>query len=423
MTPGPGCDPEGVLPVNRHAAARRRRAISGAPNGGAVLLAAILAGLVLLSSPSLAAPRPAANLPAADHEQSGALVVACCELMDYHPEVFGRLVSIASKEMPVLVVAANSKQQREALALLGGAGAALGNVRFVRSPLDTMWVRDYGGFFLRTPAGGMTVLDAGYVALEAGGRRRDDRFPRRLAGVLGAPVRRTALTLDGGNVLTNGDGLCAVSETLIEENVARSHRTAPAVRKTLRLALAQQELVVLEPLAGEGTGHVDMFLTFPAVDAAVVGRYDPKDDPVNAAILDRNARRLAGKLTSRGPMKVYRVPMPSRDGGVWRSYTNVVLLPRTILVPTYRGQNPRIEREAMKVLATASGRRAVGINADSLIASEGALHCVTLGLPRARALDAALAGSRPGAFLKPWRRVRLARRRAQKANHDRYPGP
>ena len=100
------------------------------------------------------------------------------------------------------------------------------------------------------------------------------------------------------------------------------------------------DLIYLEPLAGEATGHVDMFATFTAPDTVVIGECSQREDPVNAAILDRNAQRLAGVRTACGPLNVVRIPVSKTntlpfeddpDAYVWHTYTNVVYANQVLL--------------------------------------------------------------------------------------------
>jgi len=68
-------------------------------------------------------------------------------------------------------------------------------------------------------------------------------------------------------------------------------------------------------LAGEETGHVDMFLTFLARDCVVAAQCDPEADPTNARILDETTGLLGRVGTPLGHVRVHRIPMPSRGDG------------------------------------------------------------------------------------------------------------
>ena len=116
----------------------------------------------------------------------------------------------------------------------------------------------------------------------------------------------------------------------------------------------------------------------------VVGSHDRRVEPVNAAILDRNAKKL-----SRIPrVRVVRVPMPSNIDGTWRTLTNVVFTIGVVLVPSYVGAEQE-ERQAVAIYERLLPNwRVVRINVDRLIAGCVALHCVGMNLVSVGSLGA-----------------------------------
>jgi agmatine/peptidylarginine deiminase len=245
---------------------------------------------------------------------------------------------------------------------------------------DTMWIRDYGPIVVQAPRGARVAVDADYVQY---GRDHDDAVPSLVAATGKLDVTVAAFDLEGGNLLSNGDGLL-LSTTVCLINNAGHGRDEIQVAQLFRECFGG-DVLFLEPLFGEPTGHVDMFATFVSRDTIVVGEYSPDADPENAAILDRNARRLSQLKTSDGrPLRVVRIPMPDHSDGVWRTHTNVVLANGLLAVPIY----PRLEHnEDERALDTfkhaAPQLRIVPIDASELIESGGGLHCVTMNVPAA----------------------------------------
>ncbi|MCA9543663.1 MAG: agmatine deiminase family protein, partial [Myxococcales bacterium] len=177
--------------------------------------------------------------------------------------------------------------------------------------------------------------------------------------------------MEGGNFMTNGEGLCVATEWLVEQNYPKS---ASQVRAIAKAHLGCDELVILERLEGEGTGHVDMYAKFLDRDTVLVGTYDRREDPTNAALLDRNAQQLA-----RLGLDVVRIPMPRPTYPVYRSYTNSLIVNDTVLVPTYRADRSR-ESEAVAIYRRElPGHRVVTLDAEDAIQLGGAIHCVTMG--------------------------------------------
>jgi hypothetical protein len=187
--------------------------------------------------------------------------------------------------------------------------------------------------------------------------------------------------MEGGNLLTNGAGLGVATTALLEKNF-RQGQDHSSIARLLREHLGIQDLMYLNALVGEETGHVDMFLAFLAPDRVVVAECDPKADPENARILDETADALARVQTDRGPMRVNRIPMTPSADGVWRTYTNVIFANGVLIVPTYSTVDPAIEQKALQVYRRLLPNwKVVGVNADALAAQGGSLHCVSLNIP------------------------------------------
>lgn len=306
-----------------------------------------------------------------------------------------RMIGAISRQTPVLLLVRNAGERRRATALAKKANVLLAAVTIQEVPLNSIWARDYGPLVLRMPPVARTVaraagrvpataphrflvIDTEYPDVE---RPDDDAIPTIVGQLCGMPVRELSLTLQGGNLLSNGAGLYLTTKKTLTEN-AQFDRKPRDVARILKTALGASQLIFLEELLGEPNGHVDMFATFVAVNTVVVGEYSAADDPVNAAILDRNAARLAALRTSAGPLRVVRIPMPKRNADIWPTYTNVLYANGVLLMPTYVGVPPRVEARARGIYQKLLPKtKIVGIDCSTIIESGGALHCMTMNLP------------------------------------------
>jgi agmatine deiminase len=347
-----------------------------------------LSGCNTLPAPKGLSPRDPAvearkpfRLPA-DWEHSGVLLLSCDELVEHHPRVFTDLIAAARGSATLLGLTADAKQRRDARQLLQADNLPPDSVRFLTMRTNTMWVRDYGPLTVRGRDGTPLLIDMEYPSMQhMQSRRVDDLVPMYLGKVLGLPVVSAPLRSDGGNLLTNGEGLCVASTALLGDNARRGYERTD-VQRVLADCTGCQRTVFLEPLRGERTRHADMFVCFLAADLAVVAQCDPALDAVNARRLDAAAAKLTGMPTSRGPMKVHRIPMPPRRNGRWRTYTNVLFAGDKLLVPTYSHVKPSLQQEALDVYRRLlPGRTIVAINADTLADKNGSLHCIALNLP------------------------------------------
>ena len=335
-------------------------------------------------------------------------------MIRYHPKVFVDIVAAAHRSIPIVALLPGKADIAGASSLLRKHGLGPEAVRYAVMPMDSMWIRDYGPVFVRRADGSLSIADGQYVYVDeaAKPRLRDDAVPKLFGRSLGLPVITLPLDFDGGNLLTNGEGLCVTTGTVVTHNFRGGlQQGRKAVAETLRGTFGFRQWVLLKVLKDEPTGHVDMFVTFVARNIAVVGQCDPAVDPVNAGIMDEAAMLLTGVPTSRGPMRVYRIPVPPRSGEYWRSYNNVVFANGTLLMPTFQGVDPALQERALSLYARLMpGWKVVGIKADSLVPKMGLLHCVCLNLPSyvsLKGLATPRARSRTDAAQRPGTGTRL----------------
>ena len=324
-----------------------------------------------------AAGRP--HLPA-EFEPQEALVLPVGLLAEEAPEALAGLVAATRHRTAVVGIVANAAQRARVEQELRAKGLPATGIQFTEMPHNTKWLRDYGPIFVRLHNNRRAALDAEYPE---SGREDDDDAPGKLAGRFHADVIPVPIVFEGGNLLTNGHGLCLTTTAAIFRNSDQQDAEA-RVLNVFRDCFGSTQTVFLEPLMGEPTGHVDMFACFTAPNVVVVGSYSPAADPLNAAVLDRNAARLGGLATASGPLRVVRVPMPPHQDGNWRTYTNIVFANSVVLVPTYRGVDRAGREKALETFARLMpGWKVIGIDSTNLIQGGGALRCITTGVPLA----------------------------------------
>lgn len=321
--------------------------------------------------------KPRVTLPAEFEKQDGLLVM-------WKPgdpgvqRVILDVVVAARRNIPVILLVNDECVEADARRKLERAGVRPAGVNIVRMPINTVWARDYGPMTVTLDDGTARVVDMDYSDAS---REEDDAAPLRMAALVGLPIHRVSLSLEGGNLISNGAGVLLTTTRLVENNLDRGCDEADVAR-ILSEEFGGMRPVFLEPLKGEGTGHVDIMAAFTDARTVVVGRMSPEDDPVNARILDDNARRLAKVQTKHGRLRVFRIPMPRPDGRVFRTYTNVCFANGALIVPEYasdRESGAAARRVYERLLP---GWRVVGVESSRLITLGGAVHCVTMNLPR-----------------------------------------
>jgi agmatine/peptidylarginine deiminase len=322
--------------------------------------------------------------PPGEFQHQAGLILGCNEMVRHYPALFGEMASALYRNIDLIGLVSNQSELDSALGILARYEVPSSAMRFVVAPVNTLWVRDYVPMFARRADGSISLADFMYDPPKEMDRRPlDEAFGKVLGNLLGMPVQAVPLTVEGGNLVTNGEGLVAATTSIIPRNASRgydSHQIEQILEKSFGYTLWAR----IPGLKGEPTQHADMFMTFLAADVVVVGRMDPAVDPDNAEMLDRVAKALASVTTASGPMKVYRIPMPVpvRAGNGWRTYTNIVLANGVLLMPTFTGVDRAAQSEALELYARLMpGWKVVGINCDALASHLGLLHCVSRQIP------------------------------------------
>jgi agmatine/peptidylarginine deiminase len=337
-------------------------------------------GILVPSPPDGVNRRSPSRLPA-DFEPVEAILVVGDRLGREFPDVLRRLAAAVTTQARLRLLVADAPGRLAVERLLASVPVPRDRLDFVEVPTDTVWLRDFGPVFVTGTDGSRAAIDLEYSLRN---RHKDNAVASLVARAMGTPSVRLPVLLEGGNLLSNGQGLCVVTALAMNRNIGRGYDAA-AVIDGLRKSLGIEQLVVLEPLWGDPTGHVDMFACFTAADTIVVGAYPASLDPTSARILDRNAAMLAKVRLGTGPLRVVRVPMPSHEDGVWRTYTNGIFANRLYLMPTYAGVDLPQQTAAMDVFRKLlPGWEVTGLDAGPLIKEGGALRCISVQVPAAK---------------------------------------
>lgn len=313
-----------------------------------------------------------------EFEPQAALMVGFNGLAMEYPRVLVEVVRHLVDRLPLVGIVDSEEQRQHVATLLCDWGLPAHLMHYVFMPVHGMWVRDFGPSFVRRSDGNVTILDAHYARE---GLENDDFAPTDLARLLGLPVLNVPLSLEGGNILSNGQGFCLTSTSLGARNAVWGYDTS-RIWAILDEFYGFNHGAMIDALKGEETGHVDMFATFVRPDTLVLGQYDPAIDPVNAQVLEANLDLLRQVRLKTGTLKIVRIPMPNNRDGIWRTYTNVVYANGILLVPSYPDQDPALERQAFEVYRNLlPDWQVVGIDCSDVIKDRGALRCITANIP------------------------------------------
>ena len=324
---------------------------------------------------------------AAEFEPTQVLLFGVSDWQPTHRKILIEIAKKTAGHVNVMILCNDTWQIKETTGWLLEEDNDYDNIYFREIALDTVWLRDFGPIFSQTSTGAQ-ALDFYYE----GTRPKDDELPHLWSRLTGTKNVKVPWTIQGGNLICNGRGTALVTNRIFQDNHitfptppirgnAEVERRKMVVDEFVKFGNLSQ-LVVLEPLEYESTKHVDMFATFLSPDDVLVAKLNPASDPINAAILDRNAARLRSVRVGDHLMRVHRVEIPARQGTSWSAYTNAIIATDLVLVPVFRS-----DPAAMVATAVATYKRLLPmhtvetIDMTSMKELQGELHCLSLHVP------------------------------------------
>ena len=307
-----------------------------------------------------------------------------------HRLILRQIVDHAQEECLVYIICSptlNGNDSNSIKTYLQSGGVPLYNIRFLATPSNSIWCRDYGPWTVYSNVTDtLRIIDWIYNRP----RPLDDVTPVFIANYMGVPIHRTLIAPNdlvhtGGNFMVDGHGTGFSSKLILTENAAGnpygvSPKTEAQIDQIMNIYMGINRYIKMDVLPYDQIHHIDMHMKLLDEETLLVGQYPPgvADGPqieANLQYVLNNFHTCFGK-----PYKVVRILMPPHNGnypptGQYWTYTNSVFINRTVLVPTYTEQFDtialRIYREALP------GYNIVGINCTGIINSLGALHCIT----------------------------------------------
>ncbi len=279
----------------------------------------------------------------------------------------------------VNILVNNNLIKNRVISKLEENGIPITNITFTKIFTETIWVRDYGPFFIEKN-NNLEIVDFGYFP-GAGTIKVffSDLFPTRYGiknNIRITFLTNILLTIQGGNYLTDGNG----TGFICIGGIRRDNPFLPENRAIdiLKRFLGLKDLIILEGQKGDFTGHIDMFAKIINESTIIVGQYTNSSD-VNYQILENNTQKLADCAYN-----VIRIPMLRKSSNnKILTYTNSLIvnsnIKKIVLVPQY---NIPEDSDAISIYQMAMPDYEIrGVNSDTIIESYGAIHCTTITLP------------------------------------------
>lgn len=302
-------------------------------------------------------------------------------LADIQNEVAGIARSIAAFE-PVVMVA-NPGSVREARRRCGR------EVEVVEVPIDDFWTRDTAAIFV-VNASRRSMLGLDFTFNGWGGKfppwDKDDALPAAVCRHLGVPRRRIDLVLEGGSVISDGEGTLITTEECLLHPSRNPDLSREEIEARLKRELGASTVIWL-PYGLDGdwitNGHVDGVAAFLAPGKVLV-QTTPGSGTPDEARLKLNRDVLHRSMDARG-RRLEIVDMPEFPNLRWRgettalTYINFYLANGSVIVPV---GDVRADKRALAILRDQfPDRTVVGTPARAIAFGGGGVHCVTQQVP------------------------------------------
>jgi agmatine deiminase len=278
---------------------------------------------------------------------------------------------------PVTMVCADPADAAEAAKVLTE------RVRVVELGIDDSWLRDSGPVFvLDEETGARSAIQFGF---NAWGEKfppwdRDATIATRLCELLGEPVERSPLILEGGSFGVDGAGVLITTEQCLLHPNRNPEWARDEIEDELRARLGVERLVWF----GDGLledrdtdGHVDLIAAFTAPGRLLLQSVPP-DDPNDEAM--RRNRQIADAAG----LEVIDFPLLPRvvveDEEIVASYLNSYVGSDFVVVPLAGVPE---DAEALERFAEAyPGQEVVGVPGEVIAYGGGGPHCITQQVPK-----------------------------------------
>jgi agmatine deiminase len=259
--------------------------------------------------------------------------------------------------------------------------ACTGRVQVVELPLDDSWLRDSGPIYTVDDAGGRVAV---HFEFNSWGEKfapwdKDAEIGGLIARELGDEVRKAPMVLEGGSVISDGNGTVITTEQCLLSPSRNPSLSRGAIEELLAEWLGAERLVWLGLGLVEDRdtdGHVDLIAAFTP-DRRVLVQTVPAGN-ANHERCAENMQRLndAGIETIEIPHLSYR---EVAGESVAVGYLNLYICNDAVIVPT---AGDEYDEEAMAIIGEAfPGRSIVPVPGATIAYGGGGPHCITQQVP------------------------------------------
>ena len=309
------------------------------------------------------------------------------------PEILKQIAFHTKQECEVIIIANNPSSVTSYLTANNSGGPAfenLDNITIIQDNFDSIWGRDYGAHTIyKDDVDELMFVDWMYNR----NRPADDLVPVTLAEHFEVPLYATTdapydLMATGGNWMSDGMGTAFSSELILEENSGGGtwwtqfpDHSLEDIEEIVNLFMGIDNYILMDVLPYDAIHHIDMHMKLLDEETIIIGQYPNgiADGPQIEANIEYVLNNYQSPFGT--PYEIVRIPMPPEGGsypnsnGDYRTYTNMVFVNKTVLVPVYEEQ---YDTPALAIIQEQlPGYNVVGIECNDIIPLSGAIHCIT----------------------------------------------
>jgi len=293
------------------------------------------------------------------------------------------LIKEVAEEDTAWVVVDNTSEENSVSNTLSNAEVNMDRVVFQVIPTNSVWIRDYGPWWIIEPENSRAIIDLVYNRP----RPLDDAYPESAAEYYGINYYGLGLTEAGGNMLLDGQGSVIVSNVIFDGSQGFDpNLTQDQLEQYFLDYFGVHKVIVTPHLINDGTGHIDMFVKLINDTTIIVGEYENQSAGFsgNYDICNQVANQLANETNGAGrPFNIVRMPMPPYNNGITYTYINSLIVNNKVLVPIYGFSTEFANDDSVLVLyeTIMPGVEAIGFDCNQIIPANGAIHCIAMKVP------------------------------------------
>jgi len=280
------------------------------------------------------------------------------------------LIAEMAKDALVYTVVEDTFAMNQVITKYENATVNMKNVVFITSDVNSYWSRDYGPWFIANN-NQVQIVDFPYNRP----RPEDDMIPAVFSQQWETQAYGMNLISTGGNYMTDGMGIAASCDLVLDENPGLSKAQ---IRKKVNDYLGINTYHLIDDPLDDYIDNIDCWGKFLSVDKILITRV--ATDDYRYADFETVADYFANQLSSYGtPYKVYRVYSPNGQ-----PYTNSLILNQKVFVSIVTGTGSTWNDDALAVYGEAlPGYEVIGFTPlnDYPWEPTDALHCRTHEIP------------------------------------------